>query len=280
MYKVMYRVFLLLLLCSACHPASLKDDYHRQYQHLQSQREAKAQETPFLNNDYFLVLLVDAKHLDYSDAKTLLSTVSKHPDGSRERDVGHAWIILCGIKDGKRVCIEGGHSGELGISHPRYLEGLFLHRNDPNPVRYLFTALPDGYFEKGPGRHKPTFAVRVEINQKTFLKIYELMQPERYPFSEYSLTESQCTTFVVKMASLAGLELDHEVTIPVPPAMELEGQKITLWQDSRYQKLTVSTPDILEKSLLQATHAGKARVACRWYRTEWTKLREAGKDKD
>src|SRR5438445_2663557 len=106
------------------------------------------------------------------------------------------------MKDGKRVCIEGGHSGELGHAQPRYLEGVFLNDKEPNPVRYLFTALQDGYFEKGPGRHKPTYAVRVELNQSRFLKIYEYMQPDRYPFTEYSLTENQCTTFVTKIAAL------------------------------------------------------------------------------
>ncbi|MDB6081264.1 MAG: hypothetical protein JWO53_536 [Chlamydiia bacterium] len=261
---------IIALFLTGCHPCCVKDSYHSQYHHLSAKRETLAQEKPFKEGNYYLALLVDAKHLDYTNAETLLSTVAKHPNGSRERDVGHAWIILGGIKDGKKIVIEGGHSGELGIVQPRYLEGIFLHMDEPNPIRYLFSSLKDGYFENGPGKHAPTYALYIDLPEEKFLKLYDLIQPEHYHFSEYSLTESQCTIFVAKVAALAGIDLDHEIAISVPEYTTLAGEPIRLWKDPQYSTMTISTPDILERSMIRAVQRGEARPAVRWY-GKWRK---------
>jgi len=270
MIKFLITQFLLLLVvlfCTACHPCCLKESYQSQYRHRNLCEETLRKEQPFAPSDYFLILLVDAKHLDYSDAESLVSTIAKHPDGSRERDVGHAWMLLAGIQDGKKVLIEGGHSGELGINEPRYLERVVLNSCERNPVRHLFYPLQDGYFEVGPGQHLPTYAIRVELNQKTFQQILELIQPDHYHFRHYSLTDNQCTTFVAKVATLAGLQLEHETIIPIPQYMKLARKKICLWRDSQYATITISTPDKLEKSMIEAVVAGQARVALRHYYT-------------
>ena len=82
---------------------------------------------------------------------------SKHPsDGSKNGDVGHAWIYLQGNVNGESIVIEGGHSGELGICQPKYFDGIMNYveygyadsscgemcclRNEPNPVKYLWAS--------------------------------------------------------------------------------------------------------------------------------------------
>jgi hypothetical protein len=270
----------LFLFLSSCHPACFQYSYQKQYKHLATKQELIKKEERELKkskqeSDYFLVLLVDAKHLDYSNIENLIQTVAKHPDGGRERDVGHAWVVLCGIKDGRRVFIEGGHSGELGQVQPRYLEGVLGMRHEANPVRYLYSTLHDGYFEEGPGHHTPTFAIRIDLDEERFLTLYENMQPERYPFTEYSLTQNQCTTFAVKMACLAGLELEHEVTVSVPHTITLAGYTITLWHDKHYATMTLSSPDVLEKSMMQAVAFNQAKPCLLWYHKEWPVTKEA-----
>lgn len=261
----------LLLLFSGCHPCVVQDSYHKQYRHLDAKRETLKNDASFRVDEYFLILLVDAKHLDYSDAKSLLSTIAKHPNGSWERTVGHAWIVVGGIKEGRQVVIEGGHSGELGIVQPRYLEGVLSAQHDLNPVRYLFSSLSDGYFEMGAGIHKPTYAIYKKLDQQTFLKIYDLIQPERYCFSNYSLTENQCTTFAVKIAALSGIILEHEVTIRIPQYIHTDfyGARLKMWEDPKYEWMTIPTPDILEKSMIAAVQKGHARTAMRCYRRQF-----------
>jgi hypothetical protein len=260
----------LLLFCvfafTGCHPTCFRSEYISQYTHLEAGRATLALEEPFARDPYFLVLAVDAKHLDYSRADLLFSTIAKHPNGSRERDVGHAWVVLCGTHDGKRILIEGGHSGELGVAAPRYFDGVLLNADEPNPIRYLFTTLPDGYFEAGAGGHSPTYAIRLPLSCEQFETIYQFMQPENYSYSHYSLLESQCTSFVAKIAAMAGLDLNYETTINVPETLALAGREVRLWRDPKYKIMTIATPDILEKSMIDVALAGKAKPALAWYR--------------
>ena len=45
-------------------------------------------------SDCFLVILVDAKGIDYSTAQTFLQTMHKHPRGNKQdRSAGHAWRL-------------------------------------------------------------------------------------------------------------------------------------------------------------------------------------------
>jgi len=262
------RLFCLLCIIAftACHPTCFRSEYISQYNHIEVARATARAEKPFKDDPYFLVLLVDAKHLDYSEVPLLFSTIAKHPNGSRERDVGHAWVVLSGFRDGKRMLIEGGHSGELGVIAPRYLDGILLHEDEPNPIRYLYTTLPDGYFEAGSGGHSPTYAIRLALTETQFEAIYQFMQPHNYPYNHYSLLESQCTSFAAKIAALAGLDLGYEISIAVPSSLELAGHKVRLWSDPKYQTMTLETPDILEKSMIDAVLSGKAHSALAWYR--------------
>lgn len=275
-YRVRHNfIFLLsIFFLIGCHPCRFQKEYQDQYVHLKNKDQTLALEKPFSQDSpYYLVVLVDARHLDYSNAENLLKTIQKHPDGSTSRDVGHVWIILSGIKDKKRVILEGGHSGELGISEPRYLESVIVAAREgkevePNPARFLFRALHDGYFEVGPGIHTPTYAIRIDIDEETFLKILWMTEPHHYDFKEYSLTHNQCASFACKAAGLAGLDLSHDITVQIPQYIHFEGEELALWHDPQYSSISISTPDVVEKSLIQAVLEGRAKPALRWYQNQ------------
>ena len=248
------------ILLSACswHPCT--PEYHEHYQHIGNLPPFDYIE----KTDRYLVLLVCARHLDYSNGKQLLKTIARHPsDGGKNSDVGHAWILLCG-DDGR---LEGGHTGEFGIVQPRYFEGVadLIDSGDSNPIRYLWETQKDGVFQNGSGGFVPTFAARVHLTKEQYLSIKEFVFSDSYPFSDYAITQHQCATFVASVAKLAGLELDHQITIPIEKKLFLGGDSIDLWSDPRFSELKISTPDVLEKSLIQAVHERKALNATKWY---------------
>lgn len=211
------------------------------------------------NSDYFIIFFVDAPHLNYSNTTRLLKSVAKHPrDWSKHGDVGHAWIYLQGIVDDQPVYLEGGHSGEMGLHQPKYFDGImdYMEAGDPNPIRYLWEPQCDGFFQEGPGRHKPSFAARRDLTEEQFRKIMRFIGC--YPFHEYSLVQKQCCTFVAQIAALAGLHLETEITLSIDSSICFRKTYITLWTDPVYGTLTLASPDKLEKSLQEAVKAGEA----------------------
>lgn len=223
------------------------------------------------SSDYFLVIFVDARHLDYTNNASFFRTVAKHPsDCSKTGDVGHAWIYLQGVLDGEIVYIEGGHSGERGVIQAKYFDGIMNYidfgyanptaeqmdapRYEPNPAKYLWDVQNDGYFEWGSGGHKATFAAKIDITQQQFEKILEFIYT--YDYKHYSLVGNQCSSFASHIGALAGIYLDCETTIDIESVMLFRGEKIRFWSDPSYAKLTTSTPDVLERSLIKAVHSG------------------------
>lgn len=235
-----------------------------------------------VESEYFLVVLVNARHLDYSDGTTFIKTLVKHPsDGSKNGDVGHAWIYLQGMIDGQCVFVEGGHSGELGILQPKYFDGVMNYieygyanptskqmqcfRDEPNPVKYLWASQKDGFFQQGCGNHTPTFAAKIDLTSDQFKQILAFIQPENYHYPDYSLCRNQCSSFVAQVASLADFSLTCEMTMPINSTLTIAGETFTLWKDAQYGTLTFSSPDVIEKSLIQAVNEGRAANALSWY---------------
>jgi len=273
-------LFVCLLICMGCSRRPTSVAYREFYEHLESPI-AIGQE--WEETDFFLVLLVDAPHLDYTDNRSFFRTLAKHPDtGSRARHVGHAWIVLRGIEDGQIVITEGGHSGETGTQQAKYFDGVLnnAESGDANPIKYLWSVQEDGFFQKGSGGHTPTFAAKITLTKQQYERILAFIHPDNYYYPRYSLTDSQCATFVTKAAALAGLYLDHQVVVNIDPTLKLRGKNITLWQDPRYSEITISTPDVLEKSLIQAVQEGKAEYALAWYRTVTTLFKRGAIHRD
>lgn len=260
----MLKLLLLFLILSSCSYCPNSAAYRSLYSHLNISysKDKSMHETP-----YFLVILVEARHLDYSCPRSFFKTLAKHPsDGSKNGDVGHAWVYLQGIMKENTVVLEGGHSGELGYVQPRYMEGVFVQyeKGNENPISYLWETQRDGFFQQGSGRHYPTFAAKIDLSEAQFQRILKFI--ECYDYSEYAITGNQCSSFAAQAAAFAGLDLDCEITMKVEQSLSIGGQKVCLWQDPAYSEITFSSPDILERSLMRAVQEGRAQYALSWYR--------------
>lgn len=218
---------------------------------------------PLEKTDWFLQVYVSARHLNYSSLKGFLSSMCRQ---SSDHTVGHAWIYLEGKSRGERICLEGGHSGELGISCPKYLDGIMNYIDygvinpkkgqpicigrEPNPVKYLWETLEDGFFQEGCGGHRPTFALEMALTEQQFEQIKRYI--ESYDYREYSLVGNQCCTFVVQIAALAGVDLECMITVPLEQKIFFGGRQLMLWQDPFYSSITFASPDVLEASMRKA----------------------------
>lgn len=257
-----YLAVLFCFLLSGCCHRPLSDSYRDFYSHLSCPHKV----CDMCESEYFIIFLVEARHLDYTNNTSFFRTLAKHPsDGSKNGDVGHAWIYLEGNLNNERIVVEGGHSGELGIVQPKYVEGVIegCEGGDDNPISYLWATQRDGFFQKGSGGHIPTFAVKIDLTEEQFREVLQYI--ERYPFSRYSVTQDQCSSFLVGIGGVIGICLEHEVTMAIQSEVWLGREKIVLWRDPCYSKITFSTPDILEKSLMELVREGRGEYALSWY---------------
>lgn len=277
-YNIFGLMLLILITLCGCSAVPNSDSYRSMYAHLNHRPVPQSTVT---ESDYFLVILVDARHLDYTNNHSFFKTVAKHPcDGSKNGDVGHAWIYLQGIHNGELTYLEGGHSGESGCIQARYFDGMMNYidygyanpsdrqrecpRYEPNPIKYFWESQYDGFFQWGSGNHRPTYAAKVNLNPEQFNRIWSFI--ENFPYSEYSVVRNQCASFATQVASIAGLELECDVTIAIDPFLCFGENKLRFWTDPYYANLTVSSPDIVECSLMQAVDEGRAEYALDWYR--------------
>lgn len=253
-------------------------EYQHFYAHLQN---FQTPYHPMQEDDYFLIILVDACHLDYTDACRFFQSVAIHPNGSRRGDIGHAWIYLQGKCNGRIFVLEGGHSGEKEEPPARYFDGIMNYndwgyanptpeqircpRYELNPIQYLWTIRKDGFFQKGSGGHYPTFAAKISLSPQQFEQILSFIRPSYYPYRYYGLMGPQCCTFAAQVAALAGLSLATQMTMHIVPCIYYEKTWIRLWEDPCYSRITFSTPDVLEKSLIKAVENGEAEYALDWY---------------
>lgn len=208
---------------------------------------------------YSVTFFVDAPHFNYSSNRALLNSIVKN--GGK---LGHAWIELQGLQQGRKISIECGHSGELGLTQAKYFDGIMNYndygyanptqqqrctpRYEPNPIRYLWAIQSDGYCEKGSGGHRPTFFVKFPLSQEQFFKIYEFIT-KKYDFKRYSLTNHQCCTFITEIAALINVYLDCRETIRLDSSIWYRGAHVRFWDDECYSNITIPTPDRLEKGL-------------------------------
>jgi hypothetical protein len=247
------------LLLSGCSPR-MNDSYVREYQYLRDIREASATSKKFKNeSEYVLVVLVEARHLDYSSPDNFFNSMRYGLFLPQEPTIGHAWIILSGKIDGKPWSFEGGHTGEFGLTAPRYFDEVIrrsLEEDDPNPAAYLFKKMPDRYLQDGSGNHSPTYAAAFPLTEEGFLRVFNLLK--KYDFSEWSLQQHQCVHFVLACLATVGVDLSCERTLLLPQQFEWNGRKIRLWNDPAYSCLRFPTPDDLERKLFEKVSQSKA----------------------
>lgn len=276
-YSFLFYVCLFCLLIG-CSPNRNSTNYS--WQNIKK-RQYNIQSASLKEGDFYLLILVDARHLDYSSTLELLKTMSKHPsNGSKNGDFGHAWIELHGIQNGNPQVIEGGHSGERGIIQEKYFDGIMNYRDfgyanptneqkkypryEPNPIKYLWEPLYDGFFEKGSGGHTPTFGIKIDISPCQYNEIIHFIHT--YDFSIYSLAQSQCSSFVVKIAQIAGLSLDSLIKLPLAQKLYIEGEWIRLWEDPAYSCIFIHSPDILEASMIRCVEEGYVDYGLTFYK--------------
>jgi len=254
------KVCLLILFFSACSPR-LSDQYHARYHYLSKICSLDCSQFR-AHEEYFLVVLVDAKHLDYSTPSAYFTTLSQ----GLNPDIGHAWVVLKGQKDGVRWIFEGGHTGEFGLSAPKYFDEVRerSRRKESNPAQYLFSLLNDGQLEVGSGGHRPTFAAAFPLNKESFARVMRLF--DDYDFSTWSLRGPHCVHFVLSCLSAIGIDLDCQEEVVLPQSFIFKGERIAMWSDPSFAKLTVETPELLEKRLIEQVEQKKAQLALRWYR--------------
>jgi hypothetical protein len=183
--------------------------------------------------DAYVVFLVSSRKLDYSSVRSLLKTAAKHPsDCSKNGDVGHAWILL----NGPQGFLEGGQSGETGRYQPCYAEGVLENATlqARNPISYLWCSQCDGFFQKGNGGHRPTFAATVNLSFEEYEAVLNAIRT--YCFREYNLQNHQCTTFVVEVARAIGISLEDKITIEIERQATIQGRMVCLWNDSTYSR--------------------------------------------
>lgn len=259
---------LALSICGCFKPNS--QSYRALYAHLENPPLAPIAKW---TSDYYLVIYVNARHLDYTDNYSFLNTIIRHPsDGSRNRDIGHVWIYLQGILDGELAYLYGGHSGELGFSQAKYFDGIMNYidfgyanpskeqaqspRYESNPVKYLWASQNDGYFEFGSGGHCPTYAAKIDLTCQQFEAMLEFAKT--YDFSSYALIGKQCCSFAAGLAALGGLNLECEIAIALNKELYLKGERIRFWDDPIYSQLVLASPDMVERSLMKAVSEGNA----------------------
>lgn len=235
--------------------------YYDYYSHL---RRPQPPSPLMQETQYFLIILVDACHLDYFQPKDFFQSVAKHPStGSKCGSVGHAWIYL----QGPQFFIEGGHSGEGNSLQPYYFDGVMdgCDRQVPNPISYLWKPRFDGFFQKGCGGHKPTCAAKITLNKEQFEEILRFIHPSSYFYPYYALTQNQCTSFAAACAAIAGLYVKTQITVAIPSKINFRHAHMPLWKNPAFSSITFASPDALEKSLIQAMQQGKAENALHWY---------------
>lgn len=264
--------------CRAVSTVPKTELWQQQYQHL---NYTISEKNHFTKADFYIVFLVAARHFDYSDSRVLFEAVSNIDNKVRRSRVGHAWIYLRGIKGNKVLIVEGGQSVGFGKLETGFVEGVInlaeygyadptaaekQHpRYEPNPIKYLWEEREDGFYQQGSGLLTPTFAAKVNITEAQFEQVLAFMDPEKHSYRKFSLTGKQCSSFVAEAAKLVGLKLEHEVVINIPQEFKLDGKTYHLWKDPQYSKLTFSTPDIIERSLIQLVTSGRAEYALDWY---------------
>jgi len=213
-----------------------------------------ATKTPVGDEGYYLYILNEAADWDYSGAASLVFTIWMRP-------WAHSWLML----ESPRDRLEFGHTGDLGITKPRYHEGVFqrIREGDPNPIAYLWQTMTDGQFQIGKPNRPPTFVWRMPITQRRYQLIHEYVMQRKY--EQFGLRTNNCTDLVAEVAALAGINLIHRIRLTGPQEVKIWGRPRRVWTDPQYRILEYSTPEVLDADLRQLARLGIGSDVTEWY---------------
>ena len=210
--------------------------------------------TPVGDEGYYLYIMAEPAHWDFSEATSLLFSIWWRPRA-------HGWIMLESPQNRR----EFGHIGNFGQEQPRYHEGVVQRSRagDPNPISYLWDTMSDGKFQVGKPIRPPTFVWRMPITRQRHQRIYEYVMQRKY--DRFGVNTNNCTDFVAEVAALAGINLMHRIRLTLPPEAKFMGQPFRVWTDPQYRVLDFSTPEVLEVDLRQLAQIGIGSDVTGWY---------------
>jgi hypothetical protein len=213
-----------------------------------------ATNTPVGDEGYYLYILNEHADWDYRDAASLVFTIWLRP-------WAHSWLIL----ESPRDRMEFGHTGDLGITTPRFHQGVYqkIRDGDPNPIEYLWRTMSDGQLQIGKPNRPPTFVWRMPITQRRYHVIHDYVMQRKY--DQFGLRTNNCTDLVAEAAALAGINLIHRIRLTLPPETKILGRMVRVWTDSRYRILEYSTPEVLDADLRQLARMGIGSDVTEWY---------------
>jgi hypothetical protein len=190
---------------------------------------------------YNLYIAVASIGLDVSTGKSHLLTRAQGGHPSKRTITGHSWLIL--ERPGKRI--EVGHTPD----RPILLNGVksLAKKGDPNPVSYLWQDLRIGRRHGHLLGLRPTFVLRLPLTTEQSESVEQLLAT--YDFAHFSVVGHDCSDLVVQAARLAGVDVDYQVDITLPPTKVLYGRAFRFWTDEKYRELIIACPDVLEASL-------------------------------
>jgi hypothetical protein len=210
--------------------------------------------TPVGDDGYYLYILNEAAPWDYSDAVSLVFSIWLRP-------WAHSWLIL----ESPRDRLEFGHTGDLGVTQPRYHDGVFqkIREGDPNPIAYLWQTNSDGQFQIGKPNRPPTFVWRMPITSRRHQLIQDYVMQRKY--DQFGVRTNNCTDLAVEAAALAGINLINRIHLTLPQETRVWGRMRRVWTDARYRILEYGTPEVLEADLRQLAQFGIGSDVTAWY---------------
>ena len=213
-----------------------------------------AVKTPVGDEGYYLCILNVAANWDYSDTTSFCSSFARRP-------WGHSWLVLESPQDR----LECGHTGDFGLTRPRYHAGVFQRIRDghPDPIAYLWETMSDGLFQIGKPNRPPTFVWRMPITRQKYLLIREYVMQRKY--DQFGVRSNNCTDMVVETAALVGVNLIHRIRLTLPAESDVWGRKRRVWTDPQYRILDYSTPEVLEADLRYLAQVGIGSDVTTWY---------------
>jgi len=209
---------------------------------------------PVGDEGYYLYILNESANWDHSQAKSILLSIWQRP-------WAHSWLIL----ESPEERLECGHTGDFGLTRPRYHAGVFQRIRDghPDPIAYLWETMSDGQFQIGKPNRPPTFVWRMPITRQKYQMIHDNVMQRKY--DKFGARTNNCTDMVVEIAALAGINLIHRIRLTLPQEADVWGRKRRVWTDPQYRILDYSTPEVLEKDLRSLAQVGIGSDVTEWY---------------
>jgi hypothetical protein len=210
--------------------------------------------TPVGDEGYYLYILNEAADWNYSDASSLVFSIWLRP-------WAHSWLIL----ESPLERLEFGHTGDLGMTKPRFHTGVYqkIQEGDPNPIAYLWQTMADGQLQFGKPNRPPTFVWRMPITRRRYQLIHEHVMQRKY--EQFGIRTDNCTDLVIETAALAGINLIHRIRLTLPPETKVLGRMVRVWTDPRYRVLEYGTPEVLDADLRQLARLGIGSDVTEWY---------------